>query len=96
MANQATELGARDSFTRSERNGGDKTYLLLARRYIQWLEGAQVSLDGAGFPEAFAPAQRALSGLNALRRGDARQAQTICSRRRPRFPAITSWSQAAY
>ena len=65
---------ALDSFARAERGEGDKTYTLLARRYAQWLEGAQVSLADAGFAEQFAPAQHALAGLNFLRGGDMPQA----------------------
>ena len=65
---------ALDSFARAERGAGDKTYTILARRYAQWLDGAQVSLAGAGFSESFAPAQHALTGMNFLRVGDMPQA----------------------
>jgi peptidoglycan/xylan/chitin deacetylase (PgdA/CDA1 family) len=66
--------GALDSFARAERGAGDKTYTLLARRYTQWLDGAQVSLADAGFSDQFAPAQYALAGLNSLRGGNAPRA----------------------
>ena len=66
--------GAQNTLKRAEQNGGDPSYILMARRYAQWLDGAQVSLNNAGFPDAFAPAQRALAGMNALRRGDMQQA----------------------
>jgi peptidoglycan/xylan/chitin deacetylase (PgdA/CDA1 family) len=61
---------ALDSFQRSERSDGDRTYLLLARRYAQWLGGAQVDVEGAGLPEALRPAQAALQGMAAARQGD--------------------------
>ena len=66
--------GALNWFAKSERSGGDKSYLLLARRYAQWLGGAQVALSSSGFPDAMAPAVHALAGLNAMQQGDARRA----------------------
>lgn len=64
---------ALDSFQRSERNGGNQVYLLIARRYAQWLGGAQVAMSGAGLPEALSSAQHALQGVAAARRGDPQQ-----------------------
>ncbi len=70
--------GAQNTLKRAEQAGGDRSYILLARRYAQWLDGASVSVGDAGFPDAFAPAQQALAGMSALRRGDATgAAQTL-------------------
>ena len=66
--------GALTNFARAEHDNGDRTYTLLATRYVQWLNGAQVSIAGAGLPETFLPAQYALSGLNSLRQGDMQRA----------------------
>jgi peptidoglycan/xylan/chitin deacetylase (PgdA/CDA1 family) len=66
--------GALQLFDRSERNGGDKTRLLVARRYAQWIGGALVSVGGAGLPAELLPAQRALDAMNALRQGNRKQA----------------------
>lgn len=61
---------ALDSFARSERNAGDPAYLLIARRYTQWLGGAQLAVNGAGVPEAMLPAQYALEGMEAWQQGN--------------------------
>lgn len=66
--------GALNWFAKSERSGGDKSYLVLAHRYAQWLGGAQVSLAQSGFPETLAPAVHALAGMNAMQQGDSRRA----------------------
>lgn len=65
---------ALELFDRSERNGGDRTRLLIARRYTQYVGGALVSVGGAGLPPALVPAQRALQAMTALRQGDRKQA----------------------
>lgn len=62
------------NFARADHNNGDRTYTLLATRYVQWLNGAQISIADAGLPETFLPAQYALSGLNALRQGNIQRA----------------------
>jgi peptidoglycan/xylan/chitin deacetylase (PgdA/CDA1 family)/Tfp pilus assembly protein PilF len=62
--------GALNSFDRSESAGGDRAYLLLARRYTQWLAGAQVSVAGAGLTEQLAPSQNALQAMQAEREGN--------------------------
>jgi peptidoglycan/xylan/chitin deacetylase (PgdA/CDA1 family) len=73
QGDQRAALGALD---RCERAGGDPSYLLAARRYAQWLDGAQVAPGDAGLPEAFGPILRALEGMSRLRRGDADGAAT--------------------
>lgn len=71
-----TQLGLGDrqdalrSFDHAERSGGDRSALLIARRYTQWLDGVQVDLEGAGLPDALVPAQHAIQGMMALRRRD--------------------------
>ena len=65
------------SWDTSERLEGDKSYLLLARRYAQWLNGAQISLENAGLPETFRPAQLALEGMAAARQGDWKRAKSL-------------------
>ena len=65
---------ALELFDRSERNGGDRARLLIARRYAQWVSGALVSVGGAELPPALIPAQRALQAMTALRQGDRKQA----------------------
>jgi len=67
---------ALQSFQVAERQGANATHLLLARRYAQWLTGAQISLSGAGLPEAFVPAQRSLEGMGFARQGDWKRALT--------------------
>jgi peptidoglycan/xylan/chitin deacetylase (PgdA/CDA1 family)/tetratricopeptide (TPR) repeat protein len=62
--------GALSAFDRSDAAGGDRAYLLLARRYTQWLAGAQVSVAGAGLTEQLAPAQNALQAMQAEREGN--------------------------
>jgi peptidoglycan-N-acetylglucosamine deacetylase len=73
---QGDRKAAQQSFTKAEQSGGDKTHLLLARRYAQWLDGTQIALGGAGLPDTFVPAQRALEGMTAFRKGDTRKAIT--------------------
>jgi peptidoglycan-N-acetylglucosamine deacetylase len=68
--------GALASFDRSESAGGDRACLLLARRYTQWLAGAQVELGGAAVPESLAPAQAALQAMQAARQADWRAAES--------------------
>ena len=65
---------ALSEFARAERNGGDKSYLLLARRYAQWLGGAQVAIGGAALPDTLSGAEHALDGMSAMQGGDARRA----------------------
>ena len=65
---------ALELFDRSERSGGDRTRLLIARRYAQWVSGALVSVRGAELPAPLVPAQRALQAMTALRQGDRKQA----------------------
>ena len=71
---QGDRASALELFDRSERNGGDRTRLLLARRYAQWVGGALIAVGGAELPAELIPAQRALQGMNALRQGDRVQA----------------------
>ena len=65
---------ALELFDRSERSGGDRSRLLIARRYAQWVGGATVSVGGAELPSALVPAQRALQAMTTLRQGDRKQA----------------------
>ncbi len=65
---------ALEIFDRSERSGGDRARLLVARRYAQWISGAMVSIGGAELPTSLVPAQRALQAMTALRQGDRKQA----------------------
>ncbi len=67
-------IGALNWFAQAERSGGDKSYVALARRYAQWLGGAQVSLAQSGFPDTLAPAVHALAGISAMQQGDTRRA----------------------
>jgi peptidoglycan/xylan/chitin deacetylase (PgdA/CDA1 family) len=62
------------AFARAGEAGGDPTYLMLARRYQQWLDGTQITPESVGLPDAMAPAQSALQGMAALRRGDTARA----------------------
>lgn len=68
--------GALASFDSAEANGGDRAYLLLARRYTQWLSGVQVAVAGAGVTEPLAPAQSALQAMQAIREGNWPEAVT--------------------
>lgn len=65
---------ALELFDRSERSGGDRARLLIARRYAQWVSGALVSVGGAALPSALVPAQGALQAMTALGQGDRKQA----------------------
>ncbi len=67
---------ALELFDRSERNGGDKTALLIARRYSEWIGGATVAVGGAGLPANLLPAQSALQAMTALRQGDRKLASS--------------------
>jgi peptidoglycan/xylan/chitin deacetylase (PgdA/CDA1 family) len=67
---------AGNALDRAEQLGGDRSYLLMARRYLELLDGAQISPGNGGVPEAMAPAQSALQGMAALRRGDTTQGAT--------------------
>ncbi len=86
--------GALSSFDRSEATGGDRTYLLVARRYTQWLSGAQVDLAGAADP----PSLRRHRTLSWPCSADERPSGRKPRRRwRPpwaRFPAIRCWNPA--
>jgi len=62
------------SFQRSEQHGGDRNYLLLARRYTQWLGGGQIASGGGSLPGSFQAALYALQGMTALRQGDPQRA----------------------
>ncbi len=66
---------ALELFDRSERSGGDKTALLIARRYAEWIRGATVAVGGAGLPADLVPAQNALQAITSLRQGDRIQAR---------------------
>ncbi len=66
--------GALELFDRSERNGGDRARLLIARRYAQWIRGALVSVGGTELSPDLVPAQRALQAMTALQQGDHKQA----------------------
>ncbi len=68
---------ALSSFADSEKNGGDPAYLLIARRYTQWLDGAQISVEGAGLPESFLSAQMALDAMSAYRLNKLQQASEL-------------------
>ncbi len=61
---------AMDCFGRSERLGGDKSILLVARRYTQWLDGAQLSLGGAGVTGDMMASVDALVGMSKARLAD--------------------------
>ena len=61
---------ALDSFGRSERLGGDRSILLVARRYTQCLDGAQLSLEGAGVSDEMAASAAALQGMSEARQTD--------------------------
>lgn len=63
-------ISAIKSFDLSEKYGGDPTRILLARRYAQWITGAQVSLEDAGLPQELAASQYALQGIQATKQGD--------------------------
>jgi peptidoglycan/xylan/chitin deacetylase (PgdA/CDA1 family) len=67
---QGNRSGAQDAFEKAEQFGGDRACLLVARRYLQWIGGAQVSVEQAGVPESLTAAVRALEGMNAARQGD--------------------------
>ena len=71
---QGDRASALELFDRSERNGGDRTRLLVARHYAQWVSGARIAVGGAQLPAELIPAQRALQGMSALRQGDRSQA----------------------
>jgi peptidoglycan/xylan/chitin deacetylase (PgdA/CDA1 family) len=73
---QGDRAAALELFDRSERNGGDRARLLIARRYAQWVSGALVSVGGAALPSALVPAQGTLQAMTALRQGDRKQALT--------------------
>lgn len=66
--------GALQCFDKADQFGGDRAHILLARRYAQWLNGAQVALGEAGLSDGFVPAQRALEGMTAFRRGNRQKA----------------------
>ncbi len=66
--------GALQSLSRSEHNGGEPAHILVARNYIELLNGAQIALADAGLPEGFAAAQHTLTGFNAYRHHDVNQA----------------------
>lgn len=68
---------ATSDLDRSEQAGGDPSFLLVARRYIQWLQGVQISPEIAGVSDAFTPSLRALEGMALLRRGDADSAAAL-------------------
>ena len=65
------------SISQSEKNGGDASYLLIARRYTQWLDGAQISIGGAGLPESFTCAQTALDAMSAYRLNKLKQSSAM-------------------
>jgi peptidoglycan/xylan/chitin deacetylase (PgdA/CDA1 family) len=65
---------AMSALDRATQLGGDPSYLLLARRYMEWLEGAQIAPGESGAPETMVPAQDALQGMASLRRGDTARA----------------------
>ncbi len=76
LLSQGKPQDALTNFQTAERQGANATHLLLARRYAQWLTGAQISLNGAGLPETFVPAQRSLEGMAFARTGEWRRAVT--------------------
>ena len=67
---QGKNLDSIVDFDLSEKNGGDRAVLLIARRYAQWLSGASVSIENAGLPESLKSGQLALEGMQWIRRGD--------------------------
>ncbi|MCS6775905.1 MAG: polysaccharide deacetylase family protein [Chloroherpetonaceae bacterium] len=73
MGNREAAL---QSFQRSEQKGGDRMHVWIARRYAQWLGGAQIAVSNAGAPDAFVAAQHALEGMAAFRRRDLRRTIT--------------------
>ncbi|HLJ55515.1 MAG TPA: polysaccharide deacetylase family protein [Chthonomonadaceae bacterium] len=62
--------GALSAFDRCEAAGGDRAYLVMVRRYVQWLAGAQLAVDGAAAPDVLAPAKAALEGIEAESAGN--------------------------
>ena len=74
LLSQGKAQDALISLGSAERQGASITHLLLARRYAQWLSGAQISINGAGLPDAFAPAQHSLEGMAFARTGNWRRA----------------------
>ena len=62
--------GSLSSFDQSERSDGDRATILVARRYAQWLSGAQISVTGAGLPAPLVPTQNALQAMQAARDGN--------------------------
>ncbi len=68
------------SLTNSEKNGGDAAYILIARRYTQWLDGAQISIGGAGLPVSFACAQNALNAMSAFRLNKLKETSVLLKR----------------
>lgn len=74
LLTQGSPQNALNQFQIAERQGVNITHLLLARRYTQWLAGAQIALDGAGLPDALAAAQHGLEGMARARTGDPRRA----------------------
>jgi peptidoglycan/xylan/chitin deacetylase (PgdA/CDA1 family) len=58
------------SLDRAEQLGGDRASILIARRYAQWLSGAQVVLGGAALSANLTAAQQALEGVTAFQQRD--------------------------
>lgn len=66
--------GASVCFDRAQSLGGDVSYLVTAKRYVQWLAGVQIDVAGAAFPGPLQPAQSMLSGMQSARNGSTQQA----------------------
>ena len=61
----------------SEANGGEKSVLLLARRYSQWLSGASISMENAALPENLRSGQLVLEGMQSVRVGNFEKAASL-------------------
>ncbi len=54
--------------------GGDTAACLVARRYVEMLNGAEGAGSALSVPDEYAPAAMGMSGINAWRRGDQKTA----------------------
>ncbi|HLV79556.1 MAG TPA: hypothetical protein VKT32_04715, partial [Chthonomonadaceae bacterium] len=63
------------SFRLSGQRGGDRSVLLLAQNYAQWLgRGRTAAMGGTGLPASLLAAQCALEGMTTLQQGDPQRA----------------------
>lgn len=61
-------------FDRSQKEGGDPAFLLIAQRYAMCLGGVQMSLEGVALPDAMVNSLNALQGVSASNRRDLKAA----------------------